>query len=269
MVTQSLPKQGSSRFARYIGIDYSGAKCADSSLKGLRVYEADREQAPREMLPRSGRTKYWNRRSLSEWLIKRLGEAPPILVGIDHGFSFPLRYFETHQLPPGWPGFLGDFQRHWPTDAPRTSVEMIRQGVCGAGKARSGHARWRRLCEERARAKSVFHFDVPGSVAKSTHAGLPWLLRIRQALEGRVHFWPFDGWDIPRGCSVITEAYPALWSRSFPREDRNPDQHDAYAVTAWTRETDLAGHLDTFFRPPLLPEHREMAEIEGWILGIL
>jgi hypothetical protein len=24
-------------------------------------------------------------------------------------------------------------------------------------------------------AKSVFHFDVPGSVAKSTHAGLPWL----------------------------------------------------------------------------------------------
>jgi hypothetical protein len=28
----------------------------------------------------------------------------------------------------------------------------------------------------RARAKSVFHLDVPGSVAKSTPAGIPWLL---------------------------------------------------------------------------------------------
>ena len=35
-------------------------------------------------------------------------------------------------------------------------------------------ARWRRLTEERAGGtKSVFHFDVRGSVAKSTHAGIP------------------------------------------------------------------------------------------------
>ena len=38
----------------------------------------------------------------------------------------------------------------------------------GNGAARSGNARWRRLTEERAGgAKSVFHFDVQGSVAKS------------------------------------------------------------------------------------------------------
>jgi hypothetical protein len=30
------------RFERYIGIDYSGAQTPRSSLKGLRVYEADR-----------------------------------------------------------------------------------------------------------------------------------------------------------------------------------------------------------------------------------
>ena len=29
------------------------------------------------------------------------------------------------------------------------------------------------MTEVRAGAKSVFHFDVPGSVAKSTHAGIP------------------------------------------------------------------------------------------------
>ena len=40
--------------------------------------------------------------------------------------------------------------------------------------ARMGNARWRRLTEERAgSAKSVFHFDVQGSVAKSTHSGFP------------------------------------------------------------------------------------------------
>jgi hypothetical protein len=52
--------------------------------------------------------------------------------------------------------------------------------------ARAGNARWRRLTEERAGgAKSVFHFDVQGSVAKSTHAGIPWLHFIRQRLGKR------------------------------------------------------------------------------------
>jgi hypothetical protein len=37
-----------------------------------------------------------------------------------------------------------------------------------------------------------------GSVAKSTHTGIPWLRFIRERLGSRVHFWPFDGWEIPR-----------------------------------------------------------------------
>jgi len=122
----------------------------------------------------------------------------PTLVGIDHGFSFPLRYFETHGLLPDWPRFLDDFQRHWPTDEDHVFVEFVRDGIAGNGAARMGNARWRRLTEERAGgAKSVFHFDVPGSVAKSTHAGIPWLRFIRTRLGSRVHFWPFDGWEIP------------------------------------------------------------------------
>ena len=44
------------------------------------------------------------------------------------------------------------------------------------------------MTAERSRAKSVFHFDVQVSVAKSTHAGLPWLRYLRQQLGGRVHF---------------------------------------------------------------------------------
>jgi hypothetical protein len=78
-----------------------------------------------------------------------------------------------------------------------------------------GDSRWRRLCEERSRAKSVFHFDVQGTVAKSTHAGLPWLRFLRQQLGAAVHFWPFDGWQPPAGRSVLAEVYPALWNRTF------------------------------------------------------
>jgi hypothetical protein len=39
-------------FARYIGIDYSGAQTATASQKGLRVYLAEGEAPPAEVLPR-------------------------------------------------------------------------------------------------------------------------------------------------------------------------------------------------------------------------
>jgi len=51
----------------------------------------------------------------------------------------------------------------------------------GDGAARTGNPRWRRLCEERCGGKSVFHFDVQGSVAKSSHAGIPWLRQLARA----------------------------------------------------------------------------------------
>jgi len=70
---------------------------------------------------------------------------------IDHGFSFPLRYFEVHQLEPDWPKFLEDFQRHWPTDAEHTYVDFVRDGLAGNGAARTGNTRWRRMTEQRAR----------------------------------------------------------------------------------------------------------------------
>ena len=39
-------------FSRYLGIDYSGAQTPIASLKGLRVYVAEGEAAPVEVLPR-------------------------------------------------------------------------------------------------------------------------------------------------------------------------------------------------------------------------
>jgi hypothetical protein len=255
-------------FARCIGIDYSGAQTPIASLKGLRVYLTDGGAPPKEISPPLSSRKYWSRRGIAEWLLERLAEDTPTLVGIDHGFSFPLRYFETHRLLPDWPAFLDDFELHWPTDEDHTYVEFVRDGVHGNGAARTGNARWRRLTEERAgAAKSVFHFDVQGSVAKSTHAGIPWLRFIHQRLGGRVHFWPFDGWDIPAGRSAIAEVYPALWSRGFPIDGRTSDQHDAYSIAAWLAGADRDGALSTAFNPQLSPLERTTAQVEGWILG--
>ncbi len=256
-------------FARYFGIDYSGAQTPTASLKGLRVYLAEDDAPPVEVLPPPSPRKYWTRRGIAEWLVERLAEDAPTLVGIDHGFSFPLRYFEVHGLAPDWPAFLNDFQLHWPTDEDNTYVEFVREGAVGNGAARMGNSRWRRLTEERAGgAKSVFHFDVQGSVAKSTHAGIPWLRFIRQRLGDRVHFWPFDGWGILSGRSAIAEVYPALWSHAFAREGRTSDQHDAYSIAAWLSRADRDRSLSAFLNPDLTPPERTVAQAEGWMLGV-
>jgi hypothetical protein len=256
-------------FQRHIGIDYSGAETPTSGLKGLRVYEAGPEFEPQEVLPPPGPRKYWTRRGLAEWLTERLSNDVPAIVGIDHGFSFPLRYFEAHHLVPDWTAFLDDFHHHWPTDEKNMYVDFVRHGIWGDGLSRTGSSRWRRITEERAGAKSVFHFDVPGSVAKSTHAGLPWLRHLRMNLGDRLHFWPFDGWRIPAGKSTVVEVYPSLWSKSLPREGRTPDQHDAYVAAAWLRQVDMDGSLEKFLNPQMLPGEYGVAQIEGWILGVM
>lgn len=108
-------------------------------------------------------------------------------------------------------------------------------------------------------AKSVFHFDVQGSVAKSTHAGLPWLRYLRKKLGDRVHFWPFDGWDAPVYRSVIAEVYPRPWKGLFPVPGQTAD-HDGRADCQRTR---LSSALSAARRPRdcfgLLPTGRALA----------
>ena len=253
-------------FQRYIGVDYSGAETPFSSLKGLRVYEARIDESATEVQPPPSPRKYWTRHGIAVWLLEQLTADVPTIVGIDHGFSFPLRYFEAHGLPMDWDVFLEDFADHWPTHDD-IYVDFVRQGSAGHGEYRQGDARWRRECEIRSRAKSVFHFDVQGSVAKSTHAGMPWLLFLRGHLKA-VHFWPFDGWQVPVGRSVVLEAYPALYKRGYAAEDRTPDQHDAYSIASWLRDTDADGKLQAALQPQLSPELLKQAQIEGWILGV-
>lgn len=257
------------RFDRYIGIDYSGAQTPTSSLRGLRVFMATGENEPAEVLPPPGPRLYWTRRGIGEWLVERFNETIPTLAGIDHSFSFPACYFEKHDLPRDWNAFLLDFCTHWPTDGDRIFVDLFRDGIDYPASVRTGDTRWRRIAEVRSgSAKSVFHFDVPGSVAKSTHAGLPWLRYIRNATGGKVHFWPFDGWELPADRSVLVEIYPALCRAYRPKKELTADQADAYAAASWIQTTDRTGMLPMYLEPVMTKHERAVAEYEGWILGV-
>ena len=254
------------RFARYIGIDYSGAQTPESRLKALQVYEATQDGEPVKVSTQSEGAKNWSRLEIAQYCRRVLESGETVIIGIDHGFSFPLSYMQRYGIS-SWDQFLDDFMRHWPTADPHTYVDFVRDD-----NPRTGDSSELRLCEQwTATAKSVFLFDVQGSVAKSTHAGLPWLLWLREMQGGRsrVHFWPFDGFGVPEGKPVIVEAYPALYKRRFPKDDRTSDEHDAWSVAAWLQETDRRDTLEQYFEPSLTLPERKRVELEGWILGVL
>lgn len=213
------------------------------------------------------RSRNWCRREVADWLIDTACSGQTFIAGVDHGFSFPVSYFRKFNIT-SWQQFLSDFCSHWPTDGNDVTVDSIRK-YYGGPPSRTGSATELRLTEKwTSSAKSVFLFDIQGSVAKSTHAGLPWLQYIRKELNGRAHFWPFDGWHVPPGKCVFAEVYPSLFRRRYAFNDRTTDQQDAYAVSRWLFETDRTDTLPVYLTPPLEKSGRHIADLEGWILGV-
>lgn len=251
-------------FERYVGIDYSGAEAPVSRLRALQVY-ASRGDAPTAVAPYDAGARNWCRKEVARYVHECLRAEGPCIIGIDHGFSFPLNYFRRHELP-SWEAFLRHFVELWPTTRDHMYVDFVRREVPPGGMASE-----LRLCERwTPSAKSVFQFDVQGAVAKSTHAGIGWLKQLREdrKLRSRLHIWPFDGFTVPAGRSVVAEVYPSLFRRRYPEAGRTPDQHDAFAVCQWLREMDARGALGDYFNPPLTLPERRQAQLEGWILGV-
>jgi hypothetical protein len=254
-------------FDLHIGIDYSGRETPTSRTPALQVFASFDGEEPRTIPSPTSSPKLfknWSRKEIGEWLVETARKKVTFIAGIDHGFSFPISYFQRYKLK-SWVAFLDDFCQHWPTDIDHTYVDFIRD----KNPARTGTIDEFRITERwSSSAKSVFKFDAQGQVAKATHAGIPWLRRIRMEVGDRVHFWPFDGWEVPAGKSVLVEVYPALFRNRFPGGDRSPDQQDAYSVARWLSEMDRTGFLTGYFSPPLTKDQMLVANLEGWILGV-
>ena len=270
---------GSADFDCFIGIDYSGAETPSSRLKGLQVYAAlpgTDQVTPWASPTRSnnGQRVNWTRREVAERLLAEVNKGTRFLAGIDHSFSLPMSYFARYGLE-SWPGFLDDFVHHWPTHHEHVYVDFVRDGsLFRSGEApppgsRTGSTDEFRLTERwSSSAKSVFLFDVQGSVAKSTHAGIPWLKWLREEAGDRLHVWPFDGWQVSADKAMLVEVYPSIFRNRYPREGRTPDQQDAYATARWMREMQNRGALEGYFAPPLSLAERAVADLEGWIFGV-
>ena len=266
-------------FDRFIGIDYSGARAPNSRLAALQVYAAEprmkrcgRVASP---TPSHSRTRvHWTRAEIARLLLQEALSGRRTLIGIDHCFSMPWTYFRRYGLT-SWPQFLDDFVRHWPTHLDDTSVDFVRDGVVhrdGKGPPpglRTGGSDEFRMAERwTSSAKSVFQFDMQGSVAKSSHAGIPWLKWLRDQAADRIHFWPFDGWSPAPGKCVIVEVYPSLFRNRYGREDRTTDEQDAFATARWMADMDARGALAEYFSPPLTDLDKAIAACEGWIFGV-
>ena len=247
-------------FQQYIGVRYSGRKDPGDPISSIKVFSAVEDHEPiQERNPghASGR---WSRRDLAEWLLEQLTGSEPVIVGIDHAFSFPQTYMDRHDLK-SWEKFLKDFEENWPTD--RFAVRELLPG-----NPRSGDPDEHRLTGQwTAFPKSVFHWDIQDSLAKATHAGLPWIDYLRRGKD-RAHFWPFDGWEVKKGKSVLAEIRPARLRHRYRKDGLSAQEQDAYAICAWLQERDQLGLLRAYFTPPLSKEEKERAELEGWILGV-
>lgn len=267
------------QFDSYIGIDYSGAGHCETRTSSLRVCAAMQGRPPAAIAPSAlassqrktshnlksevnSKRKNWNRLEIYHWLCEYLEANSKVMIGVDHGFSFPTSYFERYKIK-NWNQFLADFVEHWPTHKDKVTVNELR-----TNSKRAGDASEFRLAEKwTSSAKSVFHFDVQGAVAKSTHCGIPFLAQLRERYP-QLHFWPFDGFAVPKNRSVIAEVYPSLFRNRYDRASRTVDQQDAYSVCRWLQETDRGHGLRRYLQPPLTDSEKAKAEIEGWILGV-
>jgi hypothetical protein len=254
-------------FDQHIGIDYSGADTAVSRLPGLQVYRSAGGGLPERVdtpaRPENRRWN-WNRTELAAWLTELALSGERFIAGLDHGLSVPWSYFQRYELL-SWDQFLDDFVQHWPLHRPHLFVDVLRDRGC----ARTGKSTEYRITERwTSSAKSVFHFDAQGQVAKSTHAGIPWLHQLRQRAGQHLHFWPFDGWDLPEDKAVLCEVFPSILRRRYPAQRRSSHEHDAYAVARWLRDLDARGGLDHYAHPRLTDAERNIARLEGWIFGI-
>jgi len=281
------------RFARYVAIDWSGAK--GKRHKGIAIAEARGEAAPR--LIRPGHV--WSREEVLHWLLRQAAKKPT-LFGFDFSFAPPL--IERGEYLPGEPDVPGTARQFWAyvdSKAPdydlgaASFLEVAHRrhfyfGIADGTKA--DFVRFRQ-CDARLNAqggrKTASAYDAIGAaqVAKASFSGM----RFLHQLDGKVAIWPMD--PLPEHGSAVVEIYTRIYLRragmtgvklrsraelnralkglgSPPtrlRFEPNDHQTDALVTAAGMRQ--LALTEPQAFEPEGLAPH--IARTEGWTFGVL
>jgi hypothetical protein len=143
----------------------------------------------------------------------------PVVAGFDFSFSYPAWVGRWHgwlHAPDGWP-FVATEGESWLRESPPPFWGY-------AGSRRPVDVELLRNCERRARAKSTFQINGPGSVGKGSVRGMPLLSELRAA---GFAVWPFEA----AGERTVVEIYPAALRRVAPDLDVGDwislDQRDA------------------------------------------
>jgi len=248
-------------FQRYIGIDYSGAAEPTKPSPGLQVAVAGQPN-DEPILEGAG----WSRKKLASWLLEQLLSTDRVIAGIDYAFSYPVEAMDQATCG-SWDRFLAWFETRWPT-----RERAVRGYIAKNLEHLQRHRHCLRLTDRwTSSAMPIFKgWEAKGpTVFFSTHAGIPWLRWLRNEAEGRIHFWPFDGFEIPPEKSVLAEVYPRLFRRRYQWDSNlSDDERDAWLVCQWLKDRDTRGRLLPYFTPPLDEAEARQARLEGWILGV-
>jgi hypothetical protein len=281
------------RFARYVAIDWSGAK--GGRHKGIAIAEARGEAAPR--LIRQGHV--WSREEVLKWLIREAAKEPT-LFGFDFSFAPPL--IERGEYLVGEAGIPKTARKFWAyvdnecddEDLGAASfLEFTHRphfyfGIADGVKA--DFVRFRQ-CDARLNAqggrKTASAYDAIGAaqVAKASFSGM----RLLHRLDGEVAIWPMD--PLPEHGSAVVEIYTRIYLRRAgltgvklrSRADLNealrglgspparlrfePNDHQTDALVTAAGMRQLATTERRAFGPEGLTP--EIARSEGWTFGVL
>ena len=282
----------SERFARFVAIDWSGAK--GRRHKGIAIGEVRGSDPPR--LVRPGHV--WSRCEVLEWLLAEAA-VEPTLFGFDFSFAPPL--IERGAYLPGEPGVPDHARAFWAYVDERCDdddlgaasfLERVHRrhfyfGIADGVKADFVHFR---RCDAALNAaggrKTASAYDAIGAaqVAKASFSGL----RLLHRLDGKVAIWPFD--RLPTKASAVVEIYTRIYIRNAglpgqkirtaaeldvalaalgsppARLDHVPTDHQTDAlVTAAGMRAHLA-HPAAFAPSGLT---RDIARGEGWTFGVV
>ncbi|HEV2596122.1 MAG TPA: hypothetical protein VGU01_13075 [Sphingomicrobium sp.] len=281
------------RFARYVAVDWSGAK--GRRHKGIAIAEARGDAAPR--LVRAGHV--WSREEVLEWLVREAAKEPT-LFGFDFSFAPPL--IERGEYLVGEPDVPATAREFWAyVDArcadedlgaasflERTHRRHFYFGIADGVKA--DFVRFRQ-CDARLNAqggrKTASAYDAIGAaqVAKASFSGM----RLLHRLDRRVAVWPMD--PLPANASTVVEIYTRIYLRRAGlsgvklrsraalndalvglgspvtrlRFEPNDHQTDALVTAAGMRALSLT-EARAFDPIGLTPQ---IAKSEGWTFGVV